>query len=273
MKERKTVFITGASSGIGRATALLFYKKGWNVSATMRNPDKADLPAGDDRIMTPACDVTDVKSIDNAVDETLTSFSAIDVLVNNAGYSLMGPFEGYTSSQIRKQFETNVFGLMAVTKAVLPHFRTRKKGTIINVTSGAGRMTFPLYCVYNASKWAVEGYSESLAFELRPLNIRVKIIEPGIIKTDFYSRSQEKQAGVNINDYTAYSNRVEKKMDALTRLIGSGPEKVAKTIFRAASSKGYRLRYPAAGYAVTILFFRKLIPERLFIWTIRKFVT
>jgi NAD(P)-dependent dehydrogenase (short-subunit alcohol dehydrogenase family) len=270
MKEQKTVLITGSSSGIGRAAALLFFEKGWNVSATMRSPERTVWLKEGERFIAPPLDVTDTGSIRKAVDTTIERFSAIDVLINNAGYALIGAFEGCATGQIRKQFETNVFGLMEVTRALLPHFRERKNGTIINITSGAGRMTFPLYCIYNATKWADEGFSESLHFELRHFNIRVKIVEPGITKTDFYSRSMEKGMSGEQSPYAAFVSRSEKKMDESINRFGAGPEKVAKTIYRVACSKNWRLRYPARGFATPLLLFRKLLPEGFFLWLIRK---
>jgi NAD(P)-dependent dehydrogenase (short-subunit alcohol dehydrogenase family) len=270
MKEQKTVLITGSSSGIGRATALYFYERGWNVAATMRSPGKAGWLPENGRLIAPPLDVTDTRSIRKAIDATIERFSAIDVLVNNAGYALTGAFEAYTDEQIRKQFETNLFGLMEVTRAVLPHFRERKKGMLINITSGAGRMTFPIYSIYNATKWAAEGFSESLQFELRPFNIRVKIIEPGIIKTDFFSRSMEKGGGTGQSVYAAYVSGAEKKMEGPMNRFGVAPAKVAVTIYRVACSRNWRLRYPARGFATPLLLFRKFLPESLFLWIMRK---
>src|SRR5262249_25648147 len=136
-------------------------------------------------------DVTDTETITQAVKDAVARFGSIDVLVNNAGYGLVGPFEASTKENIERQFNTNLFGLMETTRAILPHFREKRNGVLINVASMGGRITFPLYSLYHATKWAVEGYSESLQHELLPFNIRVKIIEPGPIKTDFYDRSMD----------------------------------------------------------------------------------
>ncbi|WP_420884492.1 SDR family oxidoreductase [Amnimonas aquatica] len=170
---QKTVLITGASSGIGLATARHFQARGWNVAATMRNPadqpELAQLP----NVICPALDVHDKDSIAQAIQITFERFGAIDVVVNNAGYALMGAFETLDEAQVRRQFETNVFGLMEVCRAVLPHFRQRRAGLLINVSSMVGRIPLPLYSVYNASKHAVEGFTEGLVYELEPFGVRV----------------------------------------------------------------------------------------------------
>lgn len=154
----KTVFITGCSSGIGRAAARLFQRNGWNVVATMRNPaDGADLKKLDD-VTVLALDVNDQASIDAALTAALEQHGHIDLLINNAGYALMGAFENATEEQIQRQFDTNVFGLMRVTRAFLPHFRQRRAGMIINVASMAGRLPIPFMSIYNGSKWAVQGF-------------------------------------------------------------------------------------------------------------------
>lgn len=152
----QTIFITGASTGIGRAAALHFRDKGWNVAATMRNPaEHADLAA--EKVLTCALDVTQPATIRPAMEQALKAFGHIDVLVNNAGYGTFGPFEAATDEQIERQYATNVTGLMYVTRAFLPHFRERRSGTIINISSVGGRATFPLFSLYHGTKWAVEG--------------------------------------------------------------------------------------------------------------------
>lgn len=202
--EKKTVVITGASSGIGKATAKYFAEKGWNVAATMRTPEKeADLKEMEN-IKLYALDVTKQETIDRAYEEILTDFGTVDVLVNNAGYAVNGPFELSTDSQIRKEFDVNVFGLFAVTRTFLKHFRARKSGMIVNISSMGGKITFPLISTYHATKFAVEGFSESLSYELNDLGIRVKLIEPGAIETDFYGRSMDIVKSDTITDYERY---------------------------------------------------------------------
>ncbi|EKQ69102.1 short-chain dehydrogenase of unknown substrate specificity [Leptolyngbyaceae cyanobacterium JSC-12] len=264
----KTVLITGASTGIGYETARLFQQKGWNVVATMRSPEKAVDLANLPNVVCLPLDVTDTNSIQQAVANALQQFQIIDVLVNNAGYALIGAFEACTSEEIQRQFATNVFGLMEVTRALLPHFRERRAGLIVNIASVGGRIAIPLYSPYHATKWAVEGFSESLQYELEPFNIRVKIIEPGPIKTDFYTRSLTfaKQAG-----FTAYDAFVEKVMPAHHRAgeTGSPPSVTAQVIYKAATDGTSKLRYPAGGNASAILLMRKLLPDGLFRQIIR----
>ncbi|PSN07406.1 hypothetical protein C7293_30610 [filamentous cyanobacterium CCT1] len=158
----RTILITGASSGIGEATAQRFIRQGWNVAATMRSPQIVKPWTKAPKVITPYLDVTDEPSIAAAVEETLHQFGAIDVLVNNAGYGLTGPLEGISTPQLTQQFHTNVFGLVAMIQSVLPIMRRQNQGTIINVSSIGGRVAFPFASAYHATKFAVEGLSESL---------------------------------------------------------------------------------------------------------------
>ncbi|GAP96188.1 SDR family oxidoreductase [Leptolyngbya sp. NIES-2104] len=272
----KTVLITGASTGIGRSTALLFAQKGWNVIATMRSPEKADWITG--TIHPLKLDVTDSESIKSAIAQSLSQFGSnaergagIDVLVNNAGYALVGAFENCSSEQIRKQFDTNVFGLMEVTKALLPHFRERRSGVIINIASIGGRISFPTYTVYNSTKWAVEGFSEGLQYELEPFNIRVKIIEPGPIKTDFYDRSPD----VAKSEITAYDEFVNRVLASLNRAgeRGEPAEVVAQTIYKAAIDNSNQLRYSCDRLGGVFLTLRKVLPDNVFSTIIRSGTT
>lgn len=259
----KTVLITGSSSGIGKTTAAWFQAMGWKVAATMRKPELETELNQLENVTCIPLDVLDSKSIDRAIQETITTFGSIDVVVNNAGYGLIGPFEATSDEQIRKQFDTNVYGLMNVTRAILPHFRERKSGTIINVASAGGRMTWPLYSLYHGTKWAVEGYSESLQYELRPFNIRVKIIEPGAIQTDFYGRSMEVGQQKGLDVYEEYVNRVVPNLQQ-AGADAPGPEMVAEVIYKAATDNSWKLRYTAGRGAGYILFLRRIIPTRWF---------
>ncbi|MEP0917519.1 SDR family oxidoreductase [Leptolyngbya sp. DQ-M1] len=265
----KTVLITGASTGIGRSTALLFAQKGWTVIATMRTPAKADWIT--ENIYPLRLDVTDRDSIQSAIAQSLSQFGAIDVLVNNAGYGLIGAFENCSPEQIRKQFDTNVFGLMEVTRAVLPHFRERRSGVIVSISSIAGRISFPTYTMYNSSKWAVEGFSEGLQYELEPFNIRVKLVEPGPIKTDFFDRSPD----IARSEITAYDEFVDRVLANLKQAENQGEpaEVVAETIYRAATDTSRRLRYGSDRVGRLFLTLRKVLPDRVFSTIIRSGMT
>jgi len=267
----KTALITGASSGIGRATTLLFAKKGWNVAATMRTPQKEKELTKFENIICLELDVTKPVTIEKAISQTITKFGSIDVLVNNAGFGLVGPFEASTSSQVEHEFATNVFGLMNTTRQILPHFREKKEGIIINVASMGGRITFPLYSLYHATKWAVEGYSESLQHELVQFNIKVKIIEPGTIRTNFYGRSMQIMEKEGLTAYDTYVNHAMPFMQSVG-LKGSDPAVIAKLICKAATDNSWRLRYAAGKNARLALFMRRLLPDTIFNKAVRKMI-
>ena len=184
----QTIFITGSSTGLGRATALLFARKGWKVIATLRHPDKEAELAEVEGITVLPLDVTDPAQIAETAKAAL-ALGPIDVLFNNAGYGLAGAFEGATDEQLVTQLNTNLLGVMRVTQALLPALREQGHGLILTTTSIGGLVTFPFNSVYHATKWGLEGWSESLAFELAPFGLRVKTIAPGGIATDFASRS------------------------------------------------------------------------------------
>lgn len=259
----KTVLITGSSSGIGRETALRFQREGWNVAATMRSPQKETelnrLPG----VICPALDVTRPETVTAAIDATLARYGRIDAVVNNAGYGLIGAFETFSEEQIERQFQTNVFGLMAVTRAVLPHFRAQRDGVIVNVASFAGRSIFPLYSVYHASKWAVEGFSDSLQYEVKPYGIRVKIIEPGIVKTEFWGRSTDR---ANVTGITAYDEGqpVLDLIDEAAGIIATLPADVADAIWRATNDTSSRQRYVIGLDAHLTLFARKVLSDDMY---------
>ena len=255
----KTILITGASTGIGKATALYFADKGWNVVATMRNlvPDPAF--AEKTNITCLPLDVTDVASIENTVQKTISKFGKIDVLFNNAGYALAGAFEAVSESQIRKQFETNVFGVMKVTRAILPHFRMNRAGIILNTTSSGGIITFPLYSVYNSSKWAIEGFMESLQFELRQFGIIIKNIEPAGVKSEFVGNIEF----ISNSIYDTYSNSAQQgTLDGYKNAPTA--DVVAKVVYKAATDGKKKLRYAGTQQAGFIFFMRWLLPLNWF---------
>ena len=264
-----TIMITGASSGIGEATARHFQANAWNVIATMRDPSKGSALAGLDNVLVTGLDVTDAASIPGAVAAGIERFGQIDVLLNNAGYGAYGALEAFTMDRIRRQFDTNVIGLLEVTKAVLPHMRENRSGTIINISSIGGQITFPLGALYHGTKFAVEGLSEALHFELEPLGIRVRIVEPGMIKTNFGGSSFDFAMDEGLSDYAPTA-------EAMGRLFGklasnpSAPETVAKVIWNAANETGDRLRFRAGEDAERLLDERKGQDDATFISGIKE---
>ena len=237
----KTIFITGSSTGLGRAAALLFASRGWKVIATMRKP------AGDELGRTPnitllPLDVTDPAQIDAAARHAL-ELGPVDVVFNNAGYGLAGPFEGTSDEQIVAEVNTNLLGVLRTTRAFLPAFRERGEGVFIATTSIGGLATFPFNSVYHATKWALEGWSESLAFELGKFGIRVKTVAPGGIKTDFAGRS------LVLAQHPAYAGLMERVLAAFldpARLAqNSSAEAIAEVVWEAATDGQDKVTYVA----------------------------
>jgi NADP-dependent 3-hydroxy acid dehydrogenase YdfG len=237
----KTVLITGASAGIGRATAQFFQQKGWNVVATMRSPEAGAEFAGMENVFVTALDVTDAASIDAAVKAAEEKFGGIDVLVNNAGYGVYGLLEATPVESIRKQFETNVVGLMATTRAVLPGMRKSRTGVVVNVGSIAGKMTYPLGSMYCGTKFAVEAISEALRFELGEIGVRVKLIEPGIIYTNF-ANAMEFNNDESLVEYQGMIGQFGATM-AQVSAQGTAVDVCAEAIYEAATDESDRLRY------------------------------
>ncbi|MCB9388861.1 MAG: SDR family oxidoreductase [Acidimicrobiia bacterium] len=246
----KTVLITGASSGIGHATAEHFHQYGWNVVATMRTPDDSDLRQLDNTLVA-RLDVTDLESIDTGVQAALDRFGGIDVLVNNAGYDTFGPLEAIPRAAMVRQIDTNLLGVLDVTRAVLPTMRQQGEGVIVNLSSVAGQMTFPFNSLYHATKFGLEGASEALGFELGGIGIRVKIIQPGSIDTEFWRSSLDFHDDPDLAEYRTM-------MDAINHAIAqrqenptaaSPPSAVAEVIHRAATDGTDKLRYLAGNAA------------------------
>lgn len=238
----KTVFITGASSGFGKLTAKKFQEEGWNVVATMRTPQNETELNTLENVLISELDVTKPDSIAASVSEAIEKFGKIDVLVNNAGYGTAGTVEAATDKQVRAQMEVNFFGLINVTKAVLPHMRKEKSGTVVNISSIGGRITFPYFSLYHATKFAVEGLTESMQFELNPLGIQLKLVEPGAFKTDFATRSLDVFDTSNFPYYTDNQNKFFSQMGQMTENSGD-PIEVANTIFKASTDGSEQLRY------------------------------
>jgi len=255
------ILVTGASSGIGLETVKLFQSKNWKIAATMRKPeDHTELQRIAD-VETFKLDVTDVDSIRAAIAGAFEKFGRIDAVVNNAGYGLLGPFEAATLEQIERQFQTNLFGLFNVCREIIPYFREQKRGTIVNVSSLGGRVPFPFSSLYNATKFAVEGFSESLQYELEPFKIRVKLIEPGPIKTDFYGRSQEvaRKEGLSI-----YDHRLEPFLQFMANSGNDAPDgsAVAQVIYDAVTDGTRKLRYPINTKGLLAL--RRFLPASIY---------
>lgn len=248
----QTILITGASTGLGRASAKHFQAQGWNVIATMRSPESETELSGFERVLVTRLDVQDVASIGAAVEAGIAKFGRIDALLNNAGYGAYGPLESTSLEKLRRQLDVNVIGLLATTKALLPHFRQQRSGTIVNVSSMGGRITFPLGTAYHASKFAVEGLSEALHFELAPLGVRVKIIEPGGIRTDFSGRSFDFSNEPAIAEYQPL---VQSLFSVLGPAMeqGSSAEQIAEVVYRATTDGTDQLRYIAGPDAQALL--------------------
>ncbi|MGA0556706.1 SDR family oxidoreductase [Larkinella sp. VNQ87] len=239
-----TIFITGASSGLGKATAKLFASKGWHVMATMRHPEQETELTQLPNVHLLPLDVTDPVSIESTVQRAV-AFSPVDVVFNNAGYGLIGALEAVTDEQITQLVNTNLLGVIRVTKAFLPHLRKKRSGCIINTTSIGGLIAFPLYSIYHATKWGVEGWSESMSFELSLHNIQIKTISPGGIATDFTGRS------LVVVEHEAYSDLLQKLMNGQANVQFSPPEAIAEVVYLAATDQKDQLRYPAGHDALT----------------------
>jgi len=255
---RQVALITGCSSGIGYETSLALARSGFCTYAGVRNTKNSDILEKkiakeklDLNIL--QLDVNDKSSIDNAINRIKTEEKRIDVLINNAGYGLVGFFEELGLDEIRKQFETNFFGVLNVTKKVIPIMREQKSGTIINLSSGAGQVGFPGISAYVSTKFAIEGFSESLMYELFPFGIRVIIIEPGVIKTNFFnncivSDKSSKKGSLYSNSLKKIQNNIELMQEHATP-----PIEVAKVILQALKSDEPKQRYVVGNDAVMIL--------------------
>ncbi len=238
----KCIFITGASAGLGKATAKLFASKGWKVLATMRSPDKETELASVPGISLLKLDVTYAGQIEETVKQAL-AIGPVDVVFNNAGYGLVGPLEGSSDDQLTRQIDTNLLGVLRVTKAFIPHFREKGAGLFISTTSIGGLVTFPFNSVYHATKWALEGWSESMAFELGRFGIGIKTVSPGGITTDFAGRSL---ALAQHPAYTELTNKVwQVFMDPERASSYSSAEEIADVVYEAATDGKDRLRYVA----------------------------
>ena len=261
---KKTVLITGASTGIGKATAKYFQEKGWNVVATMRRPENETELTQLDNVLVNRLDVLDLASIESSIAAGIEKFGKIDVLVNNAGYGAYGPLESFQRENIVRQFNTNVIGLLDVTRAISSHFRTNKDGVIVNISSIGGKMTFPLGSLYHGTKFAVEGISEALSYEMAAIGIKVKIVEPGAIATDFGGRSFDFSNDESMVEYQP----VVKSLMAAFGGLGSNASPasvVAEVIYTASTDGTNQLRYTAGEDAKVYMKNRKELDDATFI--------
>jgi NAD(P)-dependent dehydrogenase (short-subunit alcohol dehydrogenase family) len=242
----KTVLITGCSSGYGLATARYFHEQGWRVVATMRTPREDVLPRSE-RMRVLALDVTSAASIAAVIEAA----GPIDVLVNNAGIGVVGAFEATPMTTVREVFETNTFGVMAMTQAVLPAFRARRSGVVVNVTSSVTLARMPLAAAYTASKAAIEGFTGSLAFELEAFDIRAKLVEPGYAPTTrFASNGGRRMEGLIPDAYLPFAKPIFEafaKPSAVTK-----ESDVAEAVWRAANDTTGQLRFPAGADALAL---------------------
>lgn len=241
----KTIFITGASAGLGKATAKLFQAKGWRVIATMRQPDKETELNQLDNILLLPMDVTNPEQVTATVQQLLQS-EEVDVVFNNAGYGLIGPMESYTEEQIFKQFNTNVFGVFRVTRAFIPYFKARGKGLFLTTTSICGIASTPLSSVYCASKWALEGWSEGMSYDLAQLGIGIKTIAPGGIKSNYMNVMEI----VEDPAYDSLNAKMSEGFSDGTLMQFSDPELIAAVVFEAATDGRDQLRYLAGADAL-----------------------
>lgn len=246
--DKKVAIVTGSSSGIGNAIVLELARNNFITYGTMRNLDKiSDLKTIADqenlKIYFKQLDVTDDNSVKNAINSIVAETGRIDVLVNNAGYGLVGAFEDLSLDEVQKQFETNVFGVIRVTQAVLPTMRKQESGIIVNISSGAGRFGYPTASAYVSSKFALEGLTESMSYEIEPFGIRTVLIEPGVIKTNFFnSMSLARKSKDPDSPYLQMMQVMEK---SVTKMLEKGtiPQYVAKTVLEAVTSRNPKLRY------------------------------
>lgn len=267
--KNKVAIVTGSATGIGYETAIHLARKGFYTYATMRSLPKADkitkiaksenLPLSVIQL-----DVTDDISITNALDTVINESGKVDILVNNAGYGLIGSIEDMSIEELKAQYETNVFGVFRVTKAVLPHMRKQHGGSIINISSIAGRIALPLYSAYVSTKFAIEGLSESMAYELEPFGIKVAIIEPGAIRTKF----RREQAAKGSSEGSPYSSMMQSPSKVIEEMLKHRlyPEEVAKTVIQAIENPKQKLRYIVGKDAEELIELRRKSSDEELFW-------
>lgn len=245
---QKTIFITGASTGLGKATAKLFQQKGWKVIATMRNPDAEEELSTLDNVHLLKLDVTNLEQIKSATISAI-ALGKVDVVFNNAGYGLLGAMEAFDDEDIVKELNTNILGVFRVTQSFIPHFRENKSGLFITTTSLGGFIGFPLNGIYNATKFALEGWSEGMSFELAQHNIGIKTVAPGAISTDFGGRSLDKRS------HPAYKETEDKLFAAIDAMVAAAAsaEQIAEIVYEAATDGKNQVSYIAGTDATALI--------------------
>lgn len=264
---KKTIFITGTNSGFGKSMVELFVTNGWNVAATVRNKkDHPGLFKELTNVKLYELDITNYEQVEEVAGAVIKDFKKIDVVVNSAAYCLMGPTETTSMEQIENQYKTNVFGLMAVTKAFIPHFRENKDGLFINFSSASARFNYPYIASYGGSKWAVRGIGESLGIELKPYGIEVKTIYPGVHATSIFTKIDHGANGndpIYIKSYKQYYANFLGAQSSVTAV--TSPNSIAQEVFKAASNpKGGKLNIISGGDAKMYEFMKKVLSERGF---------
>ncbi|GBF50976.1 short-chain dehydrogenase/reductase SDR [Leptospira ryugenii] len=262
----RVIIVTGASSGIGKATADFFSVRKWKVYAFSRKSQVQKHT----NIQHVVMDINSKESIRRSIESVYRKEGRIDAIVNNAGFGAFGAFETSSEEDRQSMFAINVFALMNMTQEVLPYFRKQMSGTIVNVSSIGGLMTYPLFSIYHSSKWAVEGFSESVHYELKPFGIKVKIIEPGATKSNFNSESLQEYQNSLIKDYDHFVNglKVIKDQSFMDAVL---PETVAETIFQAVQDPSDRLRYLVGNRrSKSLALLRKVLPSQWFISILQK---
>lgn len=242
----KTIFITGTSSGLGKAAARLFHDKGWHVIATMRDTSKANDLSELEGVTILPLDISDPAQISIAAAKAI-ALGDIDVVLNNAAYGALGPLESMTDEQVIKQVDTNLLGAIRITQAFLPHFREKKSGLFVNITSIAALVTFPFASLYNTVKWGLQGFSEAMSYELKPFGVQIKTIAPGFIHSAF-------GANIQLTSTPAYQTLLDRNMEIVTSSMnpetsGSTPEEIAAVVYEAATDGKDQVLYVAGADA------------------------
>jgi NAD(P)-dependent dehydrogenase (short-subunit alcohol dehydrogenase family) len=270
MKVEKVAVVTGTSTGIGYETSLILARNGFLTYATMRNLNKSEnikLIATKENlpIHVKQLDVTDDASVKNAVQTILSETGRIDVLVNNAGYVLSGAFEDFAIDEIKAQYETNVFGLIRTTQAVLPTMRKQKSGIIVNISSAAGRFGYPSGSAYVSTKFAIEGLSESMSYELEPFGIKVVVVEPGVIRTNIFNSVVVAKKSQDPNSpYSHIMQKMATGFEDMLKNTSSSADLVAKVVLRAVTNENPNLRYLAGNDVEMWLDSKRNMPDEEF---------